>query len=362
MDIIDNYLDVMFSSYPHTPQVAEAKAELRAMMEDVYNGALSAGKSQTEAVGQAIAEFGSIEEVAPLLGMGALPGAAPEVLVGEETGAYRQIPAQLPLALPPISLRQAQNFVEVRRQTRWMLGWAVALFVLGSVPLLSLSIATSNPNFALTGALAGTLGIAVIIPTVAAGVGMLIWRSQKLKPFNLINEGRGTTTPEVEAYAYHLMDSNAASRTRALVIAVVLWVLAGLPLIVAGVFTQEMPQIKADQYIAVGMAATLILVAAGLLVFLPANWAHSAGKRLTAEGLAEVRSENYSDVDRYPAGVRGFFAGYWPLMVVLYLSWSFVGNAWGISWIIWPIAGVLFAAIAAVLAAVYPVPREQRSR
>ncbi len=357
MDIIDNYLDVMFSSYPHTPQVAEAKAELRAMMEDVYSGALSAGKSQTEAVGQAIAEFGSIEEVAPLLGMGGFPGATPDAISGSMGGEF---PAQ-PLGLPPISLRQAQNFAEVRRQTRWMLGWAVALFVLGSVPLLSLSIASSNPDFALTNAMAGTLGMAIIIPTVAAGVGMLIWRSQKLKPFNLINEGRGMTTPEVEAFANHLIDSSAASRTRALVIAVVLWVLAGMPLVVTGVFTQEMPQIEADQYIAVGMAVTLILVAAGLLVFLPANWAYSAGKRLTAEGLAEVRSEKYTDLDRYPAGVRGFFAGYWPLTVVLYLSWSFIGNAWDISWIVWPIAGVLFAAIAAVLAAVYPVPRDPHS-
>jgi hypothetical protein len=69
MNILDNYLDTMFSRYPLTPETQEAKCELRAMMEDSYNGAIAAGRSQNEAIGQAIAEFGNIEEVAPTLGL-----------------------------------------------------------------------------------------------------------------------------------------------------------------------------------------------------------------------------------------------------------------------------------------------------
>jgi len=39
---------------------------------------------------------------------------------------------------------------------------------------------------------------------------------------------------------------------------------------------------------------------------------------------------------------------YWMLVVTIYLSWSFIRAAWGISWIIWPIAGVLFGLIAEI--------------
>ncbi len=69
MQIIDNYLDTVFTGYPQTPRTEEVKRELRAMMDDVYSGAIAAGRTQSEAVGQAIAEFGSMDEITALLGV-----------------------------------------------------------------------------------------------------------------------------------------------------------------------------------------------------------------------------------------------------------------------------------------------------
>ena len=37
---------------------------------------------------------------------------------------------------------------------------------------------------------------------------------------------------------------------------------------------------------------------------------------------------------------------YWCVVTAIFLAWSFFGNAWGVSWVIWPVAGVLFGAIA----------------
>jgi hypothetical protein len=36
---------------------------------------------------------------------------------------------------------------------------------------------------------------------------------------------------------------------------------------------------------------------------------------------------------------------YWPIATAIYLIWSFVTNDWGITWIVWPIAGVLFGCV-----------------
>ena len=110
MDIIDNYLDTMFASYPLTPRTVEAKSELRAMMEDIYNGAIAAGQSRNEAVGQALAEFGNMEEVAALL--------------GDPSGAPIEIAAQFDRNRPAVSMAQARNFAAVSEKTRWLLGWA----------------------------------------------------------------------------------------------------------------------------------------------------------------------------------------------------------------------------------------------
>ena len=57
----------------------------------------------------------------------------------------------------------------------------------------------------------------------------------------------------------------------------------------------------------------------------------------------------------------GIGAIYWPLVLAIYLWWSFfgftyaeevgierTGAIWGVSWVIWPVAGVIFGAIAGV--------------
>ena len=37
---------------------------------------------------------------------------------------------------------------------------------------------------------------------------------------------------------------------------------------------------------------------------------------------------------------------YWPVIVAIYLGWSFLTNDWHITWVVWPVAALLFAAIA----------------
>ena len=43
---------------------------------------------------------------------------------------------------------------------------------------------------------------------------------------------------------------------------------------------------------------------------------------------------------------------YWPLVTCIYLLWSFLTGDWGITWLIWPIAGLLFAVITPIYRAV----------
>ena len=84
MDTIETFLDNMFAPYPTTPRLTEARAELRAMMEDAYNDAIAQGKTHNEAVGQVITDFGNLHELAPVLGIAQdiQPGGAPQAAPG----------------------------------------------------------------------------------------------------------------------------------------------------------------------------------------------------------------------------------------------------------------------------------------
>jgi amino acid permease len=69
METIRNYLETMFKNLPQTEKVLKAKSELLQMMEDKYTELINQGKSENEAIGTVIAEFGNLDELAGDLGI-----------------------------------------------------------------------------------------------------------------------------------------------------------------------------------------------------------------------------------------------------------------------------------------------------
>ena len=63
MDTIKNYLENLFAGFPRTKEVDNAKSELLNNMEDKYTELKAQGKSENEAIGIVISEFGNIDEL-----------------------------------------------------------------------------------------------------------------------------------------------------------------------------------------------------------------------------------------------------------------------------------------------------------
>ena len=69
METIKNYLESMFRGLPLTEKVMKAKSELLQMMEDKYTELIRSGKTENEAVGEVIQNFGNLEDLADDLGI-----------------------------------------------------------------------------------------------------------------------------------------------------------------------------------------------------------------------------------------------------------------------------------------------------
>ena len=69
MNVINEYLDNMFKTFPDTPEVRRARIELAQMMEDKYTELIAEGKTENEAVGIVISEFGNLSELSDILGL-----------------------------------------------------------------------------------------------------------------------------------------------------------------------------------------------------------------------------------------------------------------------------------------------------
>ncbi|MDW7661646.1 MAG: hypothetical protein SCL54_09545 [Bacillota bacterium] len=86
-----------------------------------------------------------------------------------------------------------------------------------------------------------------------------------------------------------------------------------------------------------------LLIALALLVLIPSSSINEAYKKLLHED--QFAFDKIVENKR----IVGFSTFYWPLVVAIYLGWSLWTGAWGITWIIWPIAALVFAALVGLL-------------
>ena len=347
MDTIETFLDAMFAPYPATPRLTEARAELHAMMEDAYNDAIAHGKTHNEAVGQVITDFGNLHELAPVLGIAAdiRPDAEPQPApaAGTPTGPSRP-------AYPVVTLPEAQALAQAKRSTASTLAHAVSLFVCAPTALIVLTSLTEAGRLAISDNTASFIGIAFALLLVGLGVGMLVQRRAAFSSVHHLIEGKFTPDPVVTAWAVRERLNHETVRTRRLTIAVFLWIVSALPILATSMLAPDHgPQ---SELSSIGVAISLVIIATGLSIYLPAAWASSTYTTLTHPGGSGEYSSRRSDGEEDEDPFVGFVASiYWPAMVVIYLLWSFVFDAWGISWIIWPVSGLLFGIFASARAA-----------
>ncbi|MGV8969778.1 MAG: permease prefix domain 1-containing protein [Microbacteriaceae bacterium] len=342
MNIIISYLDTMFSAYPQTPRLREAKAELRGMMEDAYASLIAAGNTENEAIGQVIRDFGNLDEVAPALG---IASDVTPPLASTETSATRNVESSRDQLA--VTITEAHGYSAAKHNIRFRVTTAVVLFVLSPAVLIGIIAAGESGVVAITEEAATFIGLLVLFALTAIGVSLLIATSRETAPFKRISDGNFTTDPIVTLWAQEQAEQHEPSRIRAMQIAIVLWILSPVPVVAFALLLADTPQ--ENFWTSIGTALTLGIVAAGLGVLLPNVWAHSASEKLS-QGARGYGANAYG-INNGNSVVGVIAAFYWPLLTAIYLAWSFIGNAWDISWIIWPIGAVLFAAIAGGISA-----------
>ena len=120
MDAIETYINNVFAAFPQTERVKTLKREMLADLEEKYHALKREGKSEHEAVGSVIANFGSIDEIAAEFGV-------------EEKAA----PAEDCISL---SQDEANSFLAQTRKSSIWIGFGVWLIMAGVSAMISISI------------------------------------------------------------------------------------------------------------------------------------------------------------------------------------------------------------------------------
>lgn len=289
MNVIIAYLDTMFDAKPQTPRLLEAKAELRAMMEDAYQGLVADGATPDEAAGRVITDFGSLDELAPVLGTSAdiTRSAHPAELRESTTSEPAPRAGTGESACAPVTVEEAESFAEVHWRTRYRLAAAVALFAASPIPLILLIAAADVQDANLDGGIARVIGVVLLLIAVAIGVVLVVGIAGALAPFARLQRRHFAPNPVVTRWADELALTHEHRRVVSIKAAVLLWIFSAVPILLA---TLAPPSPLQGLWMAGSIALALLLVAVGMLIVLPAAWARSVADAINRPRVERRRA------------------------------------------------------------------------
>lgn len=171
---------------------------------------------------------------------------------------------------------------------------------------------------------------------IAIAVAIFIKSDHKLKDYEYLGKAEIETAYGVDGMAKEKRAAQDATYHRSITIGVILCVLCPVPLFVALLITEAGYVLGA----AVGLLLFLVGIAANL--FVRAAMVKESYDILLQEG-------DYTVSRKKIAPILGRIATiYWLSTVAIYLAVSLPTEKWHITWVIWSVAGVLYAVVITV--------------
>ncbi len=231
-----------------------------------------------------------------------------------------------------LSLAQANEFLELRRWAAHRIAAATFLCIVAVIPLLLLGAATELPNPPVSETLAAGIGLVILLILIAPAVALFIFCGFKSAPFEFIDKEPFETEYGVDGMVKERQKAYRTTYVKCNIIATCLCILAPIPLF-TGSFTGK------EFFTVVMLAVTILLAGTGAALFIIAGVRWSSMQKLLKEGDYALREQKTIRLKENVGTI------YWLSATAIYLGWSFLTNAWQTTWVVWPIAGILFGVV-----------------
>ncbi|MGX2946738.1 permease prefix domain 1-containing protein [Enterococcus alishanensis] len=316
MDTIKNYLETLFLELPKTEAVEKAKADLLANMEDHYFSLIDEGKSEHEAIGAVISEFGSVDELRQTL-----------EIEEEPEADFFEDEDELTL---PIDEEEMLTFLAGRKQIALGLSLGIMFTILAVAAMILFS------------EVGEALGMSIFFIFVSIGVGLIIYYGMQFQKIDGPLHDRMISRNLVKK-AQALKGEYTKSFTIGLILGICSCILSVVPIFVFS---------YAENF---GAALLMAMISIGVFLICYSSIYYTGFDKFVESRFfvgdedklgPNARKEKYGNNAEKKYVIEKM---YWPVIVVTYFIWSFVFDAWHISWVLLVAGGILWSGIEAVI-------------
>ncbi len=236
-----------------------------------------------------------------------------------------------------VNVEEAETFLERTREFARMIGLGVSLCILSPVALILLAGLAETGRLRVSEEVAAGVGLVVLLVMVTVAVVIFILQGMHYEKYTYLETEKIMPGYGVEGVVTKRKEGFMSTFAVCIAVGVGMCILAVLPLCFAGMSEAgEMAEV-------VCTAVLLVVVAGAVYLFVWAGIIRGGFDKLLQMG--EYTAENKS-FNRKTAPVASI---YWCVVVAIYLWWSFRSGDWGYTWVVWPVAGVLWGAVAGII-------------
>ncbi len=329
METIRAYVENVFHTLPDTEEIKRTKEEILNNMLDKYHELKQNGRSEHEAVGIVISEFGNIDELLEEMNLITPDGKSMESVVENEANSK----------LRPMSLSEVKNYITDYVKAGRAIAFGVVLCIIG-VTLLILVDQLSDDGILIIKFLtysSDTLGVAGLFLCVAAAVAIFIINGMRLSKYSYVEQGIRMDTATRE-YVEASKTAIQPSFTRNLVIGISLCVISPLVIIISDALFPEDSSYPVVLF--------FLFIAAGVYILVSSGVRFGCLTTLLS-GATKTASEKKSD------SITGSICGVIMLIATaIYLFFGFVQGKWETAPVIYAIGGILCGITAIIVSGI----------
>lgn len=229
-----------------------------------------------------------------------------------------------------ITLAEANEYLELRKSAAKRIAIATMLSIVSIIPLLLLGVASENPSFFLSEESACGIGLVAMFPIVAVAIFIRVGFASA--PYEFIEKEPFETEYGVIGLVKDAQKKYRSTYTKYNYIGSCVCILSPVPLLSAAF-------VDNDFLTVIMLAVTMLIAGIGAMFFIVSGVRWASMQKLLKEGEYDPTEKKKSKL-KETVGVV-----YWVVAAAIFLCWSFITNDWQRSWIVWPVAGVLFVAV-----------------
>lgn len=267
-----------------------------------------------------------------ILQLGNLFGVTTDYLLKDELVDEEFVEGVDETPIRKISLAEANDYLEQRKNASVQIAIATLLCIISPILIFLLLAFSECTSIPITENLAVGIGMVALFSLVTIAVVIYIRVGFKNAPYEFLEKEPFETEYGVTGLAREKQKTYRDTYIKYNIFGTCACILSPVPLICAALSGKGL-------LVMIMLCVTLLTVAIGVMFFIVAGVRWASMQKLLKEGEFSEKGKQKNKI------IEAIGTVYWLLATAIYLGWSFLTSDWHITWVIWPIAGVLFAVV-----------------